>query len=94
MKDGIGGRMQNIDKEHILTFNNDDYIVIETIIKDNKKYLFLKGIDEEENLLDSQLIVRLVKNEAGEFALEDIEDRLLMETLRNEFANILRKEYI
>lgn len=94
MKDGIGGRMQNIDKEHILTINNDDYIVIETIIKDNKKYLFLKGIDEEENLLDSQLIVRLVKNESGEFGVEDIEDRLLMETLRNEFANRLRKEYI
>lgn len=94
MKDGIGGRMQNIDKEHILTINNDDYIVIETIVKDNKKYLFLKGIDEEENLLDSQLIVRLVKNESGEFGVEDIEDRLLMETLRNEFANRLRKEYI
>lgn len=86
--------MQNLDNGHIVTLNSEDYIVIDTIIKDNKKYLFLKGIDKEENLLDSQLIVRLVKNESGQFGVEDIEDRLLMETLRNEFANKLRKEYI
>ena len=86
--------MQNLDNGHILTLNSEDYIIIDTIIKDNKKYLFLKGIDEDENLLDTQLIVRLVKNEKGEFGVEDIENRLLMETLRNEFANRLRKEYI
>lgn len=86
--------MQNLDNGHIVTLNGNDYIVIDTIIKDNKKYLFLKGIDAEENLLDNQLIVRLVKNESGQFGVEDIEDRLLMETLRNEFANKLRKEYI
>lgn len=86
--------MQNLDNGHIVTLNSEDYIVIDTIIKDNKKYLFLKGIDAEENLLDNQLIVRLVKNESGQFGVEDIEDRLLMETLRNEFANKLRKEYI
>lgn len=86
--------MQKIDKGYILTLKGEEYIIIDTIIKDNKKYLFLKGIDKLENLLDTQLIVRLVKNESGEFGVEDIDDRLLMETLRNEFANILRKEYI
>ena len=86
--------MQKIDKGYILTLKGEEYIIIDTIIKDNKKYLFLKGIDKLENLLDTQLIVRLVKNESGQFGVEDIEDRLLMETLRNEFANKLRKEYI
>lgn len=86
--------MQKIDKGYILTLKGEEYIIIDTIIKDNKKYLFLKGIDKLENLLDTQLIVRLVKNESGEFGVEDIDDRLLMETLRNEFANKLRKEYI
>lgn len=86
--------MQKLDKGHILTLKDEDFIIIDTIIKDNKKYLFLKGIDADENLLDTQLIVRLVKSETGEFGVEDIENRLLMETLRNEFANRLRKEYI
>ena len=52
----------------------------------------LKGVDEEENLLDNQIIARVVIDEDNDWALEDIEDNFLMEVLRNEFANRLRKE--
>ena len=37
-------------------------------------------------------LARVVIDEDNEWALEDIEDNFLMETLRNEFANRLRKE--
>ena len=43
-------------------------------------------------LLDNQIIARVVIDEDNEWALEDIEDNFLMETLRNEFANRLRHE--
>lgn len=86
--------MEIIDKGYIMNVDGNDYVVIDTLIKENKKYLFLKGVDAEENLLDTQIIARLVKDEDDDYALEDIDDRFLMETLRNEFANRLREEYM
>ena len=73
---------------------SNDFVVLDTIIKENKKYVFLKGVDENEELLDSQIIARVVIDEMGDFALEDIDDRFLLELLRNEFANRLREEYM
>ena len=84
--------MDSVDVGYIITIENMDFVVIDSIIKDNRKYVFLKGVDEEENLLDNQIIARVVIDEDNEWALEDIEDNFLMETLRNEFANRLRKE--
>lgn len=86
--------MEIIDKGYIMNVDGNDYVVIDSLIKENKKYLFLKGVDAEENLLDTQIIARLVKDEDDDYALEDIDDRFLMETLRNEFANRLREEYM
>ena len=77
-----------------MNVDGNDYVVIDSLIKEKKKYLFLKGIDSEENLLDTQIIARLVIDEDNDYALEDIDDRFLMETLRNEFANRLREEYM
>lgn len=84
--------MDSVDIGYIITLNDQDFVVIDSIIKDKRKYVFLKGVDEEENLLDNQIIARVVIDEDNEWALEDIEDNFLMETLRNEFANRLRKE--
>lgn len=86
--------MEIIDKGYIMNVDGNDYVVIDSLIKEKKKYLFLKGIDSEENLLDTQIIARLVIDEDNDYALEDIDDRFLMETLRNEFANRLREEYM
>lgn len=86
--------MKIIDKGYIMNVDGNDYVVIDSLIKEKKKYLFLKGIDSEENLLDTQIIARLVIDEDNDYALEDIDDRFLMETLRNEFANRLREEYM
>lgn len=86
--------MEIIDKGYIMNVDGNDYVVIDTLIKEKKKYLFLKGVDAEENLLDTQIIARLIKDEDDDYALEDIDDRFLMETLRNEFANRLREEYM
>ena len=86
--------MEIIDKGYIMNVDGNDYLVIDSLIKEKKKYLFLKGIDSEENLLDTQIIARLVIDEDNDYALEDIDDRFLMETLRNEFANRLREEYM
>ena len=86
--------MEIIDKGYIMNVDGNDYVVIDSLIKEKKKYLFLKGIDSEENLLDTQIIARLVIDEDKDYALEDIDDRFLMETLRNEFANRLREEYM
>ena len=72
--------MDSVDVGYIITIDNQDFVVIDSLIKDKRKYVFLKGVDEEENYSDN------------EWALEDIEDNFLMETLRNEFANRLRKE--
>ena len=84
--------MDSVDVGYIITIENIDFVVIDSIIKNNRKYVFLKGVDEEENLLDNQIIARVVKDEDNAWALEDVEDNFLMETLRNEFANRLRKE--
>ena len=84
--------MDSVDIGYIITLDNSDFVVIDYIIKYNRKYVFLKGVDEEENLLDNQIIARVVIDEDNEWALEDIEDNFLMETLRNEFANRLRHE--
>lgn len=86
--------MEIIDKGYIMNVDGNDYVVIDSLIKEKKKYLFLKGIDSEEKLLDTQIIARLVIDEDNDYALEDIDDRFLMETLRNEFANRLREEYM
>lgn len=86
--------MEIIDKGYIMNVDGNDYVVIDSLIKEKKKYLFLKGVDSEENLLDTQIIARLVIDEDNDYALEDIDDRFLMETLRNEFANRLREEYM
>ena len=86
--------MEIIDKGYIMNVDGNDYVVIDSLFKEKKKYLFLKGIDSEENLLDTQIIARLVIDEDNDYALEDIDDRFLMETLRNEFANRLREEYM
>ena len=86
--------MDSVDVGKIVTIEGNDFVVLDTLIKDEMKYVFLKGVDENEELLDSQIIARVVIDEDGDFALEDIEDRLLAETLRNEFANRLREEYM
>ena len=86
--------MDSVDIGKIITIKNSDFVVLDTLIKENKKYLFLKGVDKNEELLDSQIIARVVIDEDGDFALEDIDDRFLMEMLRNEFANRLREEYM
>lgn len=86
--------MDIINKGYIMNIDDNDYMVIDTIINDSKKYLFLKGIDDEENLLDTQIIARLVIDQDGDYALEDIEDNFLMEKLRNQFANMMREEYM
>ena len=84
--------MDSVDIGYIITLDDKDFVVIDSILKDNRKYVFLKGVDEEENLLDNQIIARVVIDEDNDWALEDIEDSFLMEVLRNEFANRLRKE--
>lgn len=84
--------MDSVDIGYIITLDDKDFVVIDSILKDNRKYVFLKGVDEEENLLDNQIIARVVIDEDNDWALEDIEDNFLMEVLRNEFANRLRKE--
>ncbi|MBQ9012414.1 MAG: hypothetical protein IJ094_02435 [Bacilli bacterium] len=84
--------MDSVDIGNIITIEDTDFVVIDSIIKDKRKYVFLKGVDEEENLLDNQIIARVVIDEDNEWALEDIEDNFLMEVLRNEFANRLRSE--
>ena len=86
--------MDSVDIGKIITIKNSDFVVLDTLIKENKKYVFLKGVDKNEELLDSQIIARVVIDEDGDFALEDIDDRFLMELLRNEFANRLREEYM
>ena len=55
--------MEIIDKGYIMNVDGNDYVVIDSLIKEKKKYLFLKGIDSEENLLDTQIIARLVIDE-------------------------------
>ena len=86
--------MQEVNKGYIINVDDNDYVVIDFIIKDQKKYLFLKGVDDQENLLYEQIIARLVIDDDNEYALEDIDDNLLMETLRNDFANRLREDYM
>lgn len=84
----------DIDKGYIMTLNDRDFIVIDYLIKDQKKYLFLKEVDKDENLLDAQIIARLVIDSNSNLALEEVSDRYMLETLRNEFANRLREEYM
>ena len=86
--------MDSVDIGYIVTLDDKDFVVIDYIIKDKRKYIFLKGVDDKENLLDNQIIARVVIDEDKEWALEDIEDNFLMESLRNEFANRLRKEFV
>ena len=86
--------MDSVDIGYIVTLDDKDYVVLDSIVKDKRKYVFLKGVDKNEELLDSQIIARVVIDEDGDFALEDIDDRFLMEMLRNEFANRLREEYM
>lgn len=84
----------DIDKGDIMTLYDRDFIVIDYLIKDEKKYLFLKEVDQEENLLETQIIARLVLDINSNLALEEVSDRYMLETLRNEFANRLREEYM
>lgn len=84
----------DINKGDIMTLYDRDFIMIDYLIKDQKKYLFLKEVDKEENLLEAQIIARLVLDSNSNLALEEVSDRYMFEALRNEFANRLRENYM
>ena len=44
--------MDSVDVGKIVTIEGNDFVVLDTVIKENKKYVFLKGVDENEELLD------------------------------------------
>lgn len=87
--------MKKIELFDIITLENDEeYTLIKKLKKQEKEYLLIAPVNEEENPdLENAKIVEMIE-ENNKVIIEDVENTELLEKLSNEFLALLRKEGI
>lgn len=86
--------MDNFSKQQILKLgDNKEYIIIETINFNNKKYLYLIEIDEEEELTDNFKIVYIVKDMKNNYGVLEINDPTELVEVTEIFIPMIEIEY-
>lgn len=77
-----------MDLYDVLTLdNNKDYIICKTLNYQEKEYLYLIQVDEEENLLEEKLIV-----EKNGKTLKKIKNSNLNQIISEKFAKMLLED--
>ena len=78
-----------IELYDILTLeNNKQYTVIKKLSYNNEEYYFLNEVDEDEELLDEQMIVKKIVID-GENGVAPIEDSKEFSEVKDIFINML-----
>lgn len=74
-----------MNKKDIITFNNDEYIILDTTILDDDKYLYCVGIDEDE-MPTYEYIYLKATEENNEYYVESIKDDEILNELIDIFT--------
>lgn len=81
--------MEELD---ILTLDNGkDYVISKMLKYNDKEYLLLIQVDDEENLLDEKLIVERVK-EFDDYYLKIVDDDNTKKIVSDKFAGMLLED--
>lgn len=79
----------------VFTFDNDEYIVLERLIYDNKNYLFVNKVIGEETTQE-YYIYELFENDEIEIVLDDNLRKFLLvkfeEMLKNDMKSIINSQ--
>ena len=84
--------MEDIMKVNdIIVLDNDDkYILLKEIIKDDITYYFAAGVDEKENIDQKKLVIlKLIFDKDGNY-IEIVEDEKMLQTLVEEFKDTFK----
>ncbi len=81
-----------IELYDILTLeNNKKYTVVKNLPYNDKEYYFLIEVDDEEEILDEQMIVKKVEID-GEIGVAPIEDEKEFKEIKEIFINMLYQD--
>lgn len=73
----------------IITFdNNKKYVFAKSLLYNEKEYVLLIEVDDDENILDDQIIYERISLDNG-FELRTINDELLYKIISEKFSKIL-----
>ena len=85
--------MKNIELYDIISLKNGkDYTVIRMIEENEKMYLLLAGVDENEepDIHDIRIVEEITKN--GKKMIKEIQDATLLENLKEQFSSALNAD--
>lgn len=76
----------------ILTLENSkDYVITKMLTYNNKDYLLLIEVDNDENLLEEKLVVEKIIDSEGQF-VKEIDDDNLKNIISEKFARMLLED--
>ena len=73
----------------IITLNNHDYVVVKMLTWEDKRYVLLEEVDEEENLLNNRLIAKVVITDGDEALSKLRVDSLEYQNIAKLFFEVL-----
>lgn len=68
--------------------NNLKYTVAQQVFYNDKEYLLLVQVDEDENLLDDKVIVEKVKTKTG-YGIKEITDKKIYDEVKSRMIDLL-----
>ncbi len=78
-----------IEVGNIVTLeNNQEYLILESLVKDNKKYVYCAGVLPDETPTEESLIFEALINGSDEY-LKPVNDKDLYDDLIDEFKDIV-----
>lgn len=72
----------------IVTLYNKDYVISQQVFYNDKEYLLLIEVDENEDLLEEKLIVEKVKTKEG-YGIKEIKDSEIYKEVKSRIVDLL-----
>ena len=72
----------------IVTLYNKDYVISQQVFYNDKEYLLLIEVDENEDLLEEKLIVEKVKTKEG-YGIKEIKDSEIYKEVNSRIVDLL-----
>lgn len=72
----------------IVTFDNKDYAIAQQVFYNDKEYLLLIEVDENEDLLEEKLIVEKVTTANG-YGIKNIKDAEIYKEVKSRIVDLL-----
>lgn len=87
--------MVDLNKYEIIALaNGKKYTIAEILDYNEKRYLYLIGIDEEEELLDEYRIVKVIKDANQKSGIEDISDEVELAEIKEIMLPLVELNYM